>query len=88
MSDRKAELTQAVEAQGLKVRQLKSQGAEKTEIDGEVQTLLALKKELSALEGGDKKKSGDAKPGKAAKSSFTLKTAKVTTCKQQDIKNV
>lgn len=77
MSDQKAQLTQAVEAQGLKVRQLKSAKAEKAEIDAEVQTLLALKKELAALEGGDKK-STDAKPTKAAKSNFTLKTAKGT----------
>lgn len=76
MSDQKAQLTQAVEAQGLKVRQLKSAKAEKAEIDAEVQTLLSLKKELAALEGGDKK-STDAKPSKAAKSNFTLKTAKV-----------
>lgn len=76
MSDQKAQLTQAVEAQGLKVRQLKSAKAEKAAIDTEVQTLLTLKKELAALEGGDKK-SSDAKPSKAVKSSFTLKTAKV-----------
>lgn len=76
MSDQKAQLTQAIEAQGLKVRQLKSQKAEKAVIDPEVQALLSLKKELAALEGADK--SGDAKPAKkAVKSSFTLKTAKV-----------
>ena len=77
MADQKLELTQAVEAQGLKVRQLKSQNAEKATIDAEVQTLLGLKKELAALEGGDKKKSTEAKPAKAGKSSFLLKTAKV-----------
>jgi histidyl-tRNA synthetase len=77
MSDQKAQLTQSIEAQGLKVRQLKSQAAEKAVIDAEVQTLLGLKKELAVLEGADKK-SGDAKPAKkAGKSSFTLKTAKV-----------
>ncbi|KAI9357147.1 histidyl-tRNA synthetase [Pilaira anomala] len=77
MSDQKAQLTQAIEAQGLKVRQLKSQKAEKAVIDPEVQALLSLKKELAALEGADK--SGDAKPAKkAVKSSFTLKTAKGT----------
>lgn len=77
MSDQKTQLTQSIEAQGLKVRQLKSQAAEKAVIDAEVQTLLALKKELAVLESADKK-SGDAKPAKkAGKSSFTLKTAKV-----------
>lgn len=76
MSDQKEQLAQAIEAQGLKVRQLKSQKAEKEAIDAEVQTLLGLKKELTALEGADK--SGSAKPAKkAVKSSFTLKTAKV-----------
>lgn len=76
MSDQKEQLAQAIEAQGLKVRQLKSQKAEKEAIDAEVQTLLGLKKELTALEGVDK--SGSAKPAKkAVKSSFTLKTAKV-----------
>lgn len=79
MSDQKATLSQAIEAQGLKVRQLKSQAAEKSVIDAEVQTLLGLKKELAALEGGDAKASpasgGKAKP--VAKSNFTLKTAKV-----------
>ncbi|KAG2232917.1 hypothetical protein INT48_006171 [Thamnidium elegans] len=77
MSDQKEQLAQAIEAQGLKVRQLKSQKAEKEAIDAEVQTLLGLKKELTVLEGADK--SGSAKPAKkAVKSSFTLKTAKGT----------
>lgn len=73
MSDQKAQLTQSIEAQGLKVRQLKSQAAEKTVIDAEVQILLGLKKELATLEGADKKSPAK----KAGKSSFTLKTAKV-----------
>jgi hypothetical protein len=80
MSDQKATLSQAIEAQGLKVRQLKSQAAEKSVIDAEVQTLLGLKKELAALEGGAANGPAAAgKPacGKAAKSNFTLKTAKV-----------
>ncbi|KAG1434681.1 hypothetical protein G6F56_014226 [Rhizopus delemar] len=71
MSDKKAELTQSIEAQGKKVRQLKTEGAEKSVVDEQVAVLLALKKELAVLEGTDKKSS------KAAKTSFTLKAAKV-----------
>lgn len=73
----RAQLAQSVEAQALKVRQLKSSKADKAEIDKEVETLLSLKKELAFLEGDstkDKKKSEAKKPAKA---SFTLKTAKV-----------
>ncbi|KAL0075692.1 histidyl-tRNA synthetase [Phycomyces blakesleeanus] len=74
MSDRKAELSQLIEAQGNKVRSLKSQKAEKAAIDAEVAVLKGLKQELAILEGvagGDKAK-------KVAKSAFTLKTAKGT----------
>lgn len=70
----KDQLAQSIEAQGLKVRQLKSAKADKAEIDQEVQNLLALKKELALLEGADPAK----KSSKPAKSSFTLKTAKVS----------
>ncbi|GAN10930.1 histidyl-tRNA synthetase [Mucor ambiguus] len=70
----KEQLAQSIEAQGLKVRQLKSAKADKAEIDQEVQNLLALKKELALLEGADPAK----KSSKPAKSSFTLKTAKGT----------
>lgn len=70
----KEQLTQSIEAQGLKVRQLKSAKADKAEIDQEVQNLLALKKELALLEGADPAK----KASKPAKSNFTLKTAKVS----------
>lgn len=72
MSDR-SQVAQSVEAQAAKVRQLKTDKADKAEIDKEVATLLELKKVLGTLEktGDDKKK---AKP---TKSSFTLKTAKV-----------
>ncbi|OBZ82157.1 hypothetical protein A0J61_09790, partial [Choanephora cucurbitarum] len=56
----RVQLAQSVEQQALKVRQLKTEKAEKAEIDKEVETLLALKKELASLEGAntkDKKKS-------------------------------
>ncbi|KAI9253177.1 histidyl-tRNA synthetase [Sporodiniella umbellata] len=72
MADKKIELTQAIEGQGKLVRQLKTEGAEKKLVDEQVATLLALKKELAVLEGTDKK------PSKAAKTAFTLKTAKGT----------
>ncbi|KAG1313912.1 hypothetical protein G6F64_001883 [Rhizopus arrhizus] len=70
--NKKIELTQAIENQGQKVRQLKSEGAEKSVIDAQVALLLEFKKELAVLEGTDKKAS------KASKTSFTLKTAKGT----------
>ncbi|KAI8086957.1 uncharacterized protein B0P05DRAFT_533080 [Gilbertella persicaria] len=72
----KAQLAQSVEAQALKVRQLKADKADKTEIDKEVEALLSLKKELALLE-GDKKADSGKKSTKPAKTSFTLKTAKV-----------
>ncbi|KAG0162739.1 Cytoplasmic and mitochondrial histidine tRNA synthetase [Apophysomyces sp. BC1034] len=71
MSDRKTELSQAIEAQGNKVRQLKAAKAEKAAIDAEVDVLKSLKQELAALEGNTGK-------GKAAKNAFTLKTPKGT----------
>ncbi|KAM9320970.1 methionine--tRNA ligase, cytoplasmic [Gastrophryne carolinensis] len=45
------ELMKAVEKQGNHVRELKGKAAEKSVIDKEVQTLLALKKELALAEG-------------------------------------
>ncbi|KAG8452535.1 hypothetical protein GDO86_004353 [Hymenochirus boettgeri] len=45
------ELMEEVEKQGYHVRDLKSKKAEKSTIDGEVQKLLALKKELALAEG-------------------------------------
>jgi histidyl-tRNA synthetase len=76
----KTQLSHSVEAQALKVRQLKSNKADKEEIDREVQNLLSLKKELALLEQGssDKKKPAEnKKPAKPSKTTFTLKTAKV-----------
>ncbi|RCI07024.1 Cytoplasmic and mitochondrial histidine tRNA synthetase [Rhizopus stolonifer] len=73
----KAQLAQSIEAQALKVRQLKADKADKTEIDKEVEALLSLKKELALLE-GDKKADSGKKSTKPAKTSFTLKTAKGT----------
>ncbi|KAI9029641.1 histidyl-tRNA synthetase [Phycomyces nitens] len=75
MSDRKAELSQLIEAQGNKVRSLKSQKAEKSAIDAEVAVLKGLKQELAILEGAT---GGGDKAKKVAKSAFTLKTAKGT----------
>ncbi|KAI9472373.1 MAG: histidyl-tRNA synthetase [Benjaminiella poitrasii] len=69
--DRKQQLSQSIETQGRKVRQLKAEKAEQAAIDQEVQALLALKKELAQLE-------GTANSKKPAKTSFTLKTAKGT----------
>jgi hypothetical protein len=74
MSDPKA-LSQAIEAQGKKVRELKAQKAEKEVVDAQVATLLDLKKQLAVLEGTDKKPKG--------KTSFLLKTAKVKTRKER-----
>ncbi|KAI8992207.1 histidyl-tRNA synthetase [Pilobolus umbonatus] len=68
------ELTKSIEAQGLKVRQLKSQSADKAVIDAEVAILVSLKKQLAALE-GPKEPSKSAKPSKTA---FTLKVPKGT----------
>lgn len=68
---KKLELTQSIESQGQKIRQLKAEKAEKSVIDAEVAALLDLKKQLAVLEGTD------GKSGKAAKTSFTLKTPKV-----------
>lgn len=76
----KTQLSQSVEAQALKVRQLKSNKADKEEIDREVQNLLSLKKELALLDRGssDNKKPVDKKKAaKPSKTTFTLKTAKV-----------
>jgi beta-glucosidase-like glycosyl hydrolase len=76
----KTQLSQSVEAQALKVRQLKSNKADKEEIDREVQNLLSLKKELALLEqssGDQKKPAENKKPAKPSKTTFTLKTAKV-----------
>ncbi|RCH80705.1 Cytoplasmic and mitochondrial histidine tRNA synthetase [Rhizopus azygosporus] len=69
---KKLELTQSIESQGQKVRQLKAEKAEKSVIDAEVAALLDLKKQLAVLEGTD------GKSGKATKTSFTLKTPKGT----------
>ncbi|KAI8365969.1 histidyl-tRNA synthetase [Radiomyces spectabilis] len=75
MADRKVELTQKIEEQGSKVRQLKAEGAEKTAIDAEVAVLKGLKQELAVLEGT----AGETKSkGKAGKTSFVLKTPKGT----------
>ncbi|KAI8079835.1 histidyl-tRNA synthetase [Halteromyces radiatus] len=70
MADRKEELTQAIEVQAAKVRQLKAEGAEKTVVEPEAAILRTLHQELAGLEG--------VKKTKTAKNSFTLKTAKGT----------
>ncbi|KAI7898520.1 histidyl-tRNA synthetase [Cokeromyces recurvatus] len=71
-TDRKQQLSQSIEAQGQKVRQLKADKAEKAVIDQEVQALLALKKELAELEGTANVTK------KPTKTNFTLKTPKGT----------
>ncbi|KAI9484357.1 histidyl-tRNA synthetase [Zychaea mexicana] len=71
--DRKASLALSIRAQEDKIKQLKTNNAESTDIDAEIAVLKGLKQELDALSGGDKKKKG-----KAGKNAFTLKTAKGT----------
>ncbi|CAO3633664.1 unnamed protein product [Cunninghamella echinulata] len=71
MSSRKEELTKQIDEQAIKVRQLKAdKSVEKEVVDTESALLRTLHQELAALEGGKK--------AKAAKNSFTLKTAKGT----------
>ncbi|ORX45086.1 histidyl-tRNA synthetase [Hesseltinella vesiculosa] len=70
MSDRKQELAQAIEAQATLVKQLKADKADKAVLDPAAALLRSLHQELAALDGGAK--------GKAAKTSFNLKTAKGT----------
>ena len=70
MTDRKETLTSSIRAQEEKIKQLKTNNAESTDVDAEIAVLKGLKQELDALTGGKKK-------GKAAKNAFTLKTAKV-----------
>ncbi|KAI9306373.1 histidyl-tRNA synthetase [Cunninghamella echinulata] len=71
MSSRKEELTKQIDEQAIKVRQLKAdKSVEKEVVDTESALLRSLHQELAALEGGKK--------AKAAKNSFTLKTAKGT----------
>lgn len=81
---RRAELNAEITEQGNKVRKLKSQKAEKAEVDKEVATSLALKAELAKLDIGGK----PAAAGAAAAAngvddekddgSFQLKTPKGT----------
>jgi len=63
MADSKAaaELQAKVDAQGTKVRELKSNKAEKSTIDAEVKKLLDLKAEYKKLTGSDYAAGGDAK---------------------------
>lgn len=75
MSER-VQVAQSVEAQAAKVRQLKADKAEKAEIEKEVATLLELKKVLASFE-KEATPNDDKKKAKPAKTSFTLKTAKV-----------
>ena len=70
MADRKETLALSIHAQENKIKQLKTNNAEATEIDSEIAVLKGLKQELDALSGGKKK-------AKAGKTAFTLKTAKV-----------
>ncbi|KAI7847694.1 histidyl-tRNA synthetase [Circinella umbellata] len=71
MTDRKETLALSIRAQEEKIKQLKTNNAESTEVDAEIAVLKGLKQELDALNGGKKK-------GKAGKNAFTLKTAKGT----------
>ncbi|CAO3647937.1 unnamed protein product [Cunninghamella blakesleeana] len=71
MSSRKEEITKQIDEQAIKVRQLKAdKSVDKEVVDKEAALLRSLHQELAALNGGKK--------AKAAKNSFTLKTAKGT----------
>lgn len=78
MADPREALDKSVQEQGNKIRQLKSQKAEKAVIDAEVATLKDLKAQLAAMDGTPAAADASKKPKeKVAKNSFTLKVAKV-----------
>jgi len=82
MADPKDILAKTVQEQGDKIRQLKTEKADKVVIDAEVAILKDLKAQLAALEGGapNAAATGTAnkKPKeKVAKNAFTLKVPKV-----------
>ncbi|KAI9019816.1 histidyl-tRNA synthetase [Hyaloraphidium curvatum] len=76
--DSREDLNARITAQGNKVRQLKSQKAEKAAIDAEVAALLALKAELQKLDLAAKAPNGAAKEEDNDEGGFQLKTPKGT----------
>ncbi|KAI9257138.1 histidyl-tRNA synthetase [Phascolomyces articulosus] len=68
--NQKESLALSIRAQEEKIKQLRTNNAETTDIDAEIASLKGLKQQLDALTGGKKKKAG--------KNAFTLKTAKGT----------
>lgn len=83
-ADPAAALQANLEAQALRVRELKAAKSPKEEIDKEVELLLSLKKQIAALTLGDArsagKEGGEKKPKANAPVKFTLKTPKVRAC--------
>lgn len=78
MSDPREALDKSIQEQGNKIRQLKTEKAEKAVIDAEVAILKDLKAQLAATDGTAAAADASKKPKeKVAKNSFTLKVAKV-----------
>ena len=70
--DQRTTLTQQIQAQEQKIKQLKVNNAEGTVVDGEVAVLKGLKQQLDAINAN----SSDKKKKKAGKNAFVLKTPK------------
>ncbi|KAI8581388.1 hypothetical protein K450DRAFT_279165 [Umbelopsis ramanniana AG] len=79
MADPREALDKSVQEQGNKIRQLKTEKAEKSVIDAEVAILKDLKAQLAAMDGTPAAADASKKSKeKVAKNSFTLKVAKGT----------